>query len=162
MAPASLFQSLGYQSLSASCLTMTTRRDGRGRGEAPPPGSGSFLALRRLRGSQLGKAVRLRAAAAAHAQTLGGPRRSEGEFKETGETRQRAPPRGRGCSHHAGDSGAAHSGGSESAGGETRLEEGKRATGLQLPGPRPSRACTQRTLAPDPSSQPRALSLYTG
>ncbi|KAB1280076.1 NADH dehydrogenase [ubiquinone] 1 alpha subcomplex subunit 8 [Camelus dromedarius] len=65
--------------------------------------------------SQLGRVVRLRAAAA-HAQALGGSRRSKGEFKETGATRLRAPPRGRGYSHHAGDSGAAHSGGSESAG----------------------------------------------
>lgn len=56
---------------------------------------------------------------AAHAQALGGPWRSKGEFKETGATRLRLPRPGRGYRHHAGDSGASYSGGSESGGGET-------------------------------------------
>uniref|UniRef100_A0A8B9XBP2 NADH dehydrogenase [ubiquinone] 1 alpha subcomplex subunit 8 n=1 Tax=Bos mutus grunniens TaxID=30521 RepID=A0A8B9XBP2_BOSMU len=84
MAPVSSFQSLGHLRLSASCLTMTTRSDGRGREEAPPLGTGNFPALRRLSGLWLGKAVRLRAAAAAPAQTLGGLRVRKGSSRRRG------------------------------------------------------------------------------
>ena len=124
-----------------------------------------------LYGSLLGRAVRLRAAAA-HAQTLRGPRQSEGEFKETWVSRQRAPPRGRGYRHHAWDSGAAHSGGPESAGGEARPEdrqEGHRATASRAwaqpclhsadPGPRiPHPHPVPPTLTQvDPRTPPRQL-----
>uniref|UniRef100_A0A8C2PF54 NADH dehydrogenase [ubiquinone] 1 alpha subcomplex subunit 8 n=1 Tax=Capra hircus TaxID=9925 RepID=A0A8C2PF54_CAPHI len=63
---------------------MTTRMDGRGREEAPPTWTGNFPASRRLLGLWLGKAVRLRAATAAHAQALSGLGGRKGSSRRRG------------------------------------------------------------------------------
>lgn len=74
-------------------------------GWAEPTRPRGFLAPRMLRGSRTEEQCAC-VPPAAHAQALGGPRRSKGEFKETGATRLRLPRPGRGCRQHAGDSGA--------------------------------------------------------
>lgn len=161
MAPVSSVQSLGHLRLSASCLTMTTRRDGRGREEAPPLGTGNFPALRRLRGLWLGKAVRLRAAAAAPAQTLGGLRVRKGSSRRRGR---------RGSGHLLGVAATAIMPGivelpslEDLKVQEVRLVRRKAsgAQGCSFPGLGPAGLALSGPWAPDLPSQPNALNMYT-
>ena len=136
--------------------------DGRGREEAPPTWTGNFPASRRLLGLWLGKAVRLRAATAAHAQALSGLGGRKGSSRRRGI---------RGSGHLLGVAATAIMPGivelpslEDLKVQEVRLVR-RRASGAQgcsFPGLGPAGPALSEPWAPDPPSQPNALSMYTG
>ena len=127
-----------------------------------PLGNGTFPALRRLRGLWLGKAVRLRVAAVAHAQTLAGLRVRKGSSRRRGR---------RGSGHLLGVAATAIMPGivelpslEDLKVQEVRLVRRKAsgAQGFSFPGLGPAGLALSGPWAPDLPSQPNALSMYTG